>query len=126
MATFSKMVSAEAGSYEDTTWEGTFAGEHVRFFSRPLTSSDMTKISRAHPNFGASPTFEGMVDLLILKVRDEHGEKGFDRSDKPVLMRVSTEKVGEIFAALFGSQFDDDSDEAHEERVKNSGAKDSA
>ena len=64
---------------------------------------------------------DGMVDLIILKAKDPaDGLRAFDKGDKPILMKLATDKVGEIFAALFGKQLVEDDDEKFEARVGNS------
>ena len=114
----SALIAAEVASYEDTEWTGQIGGETVTLTSSPLTGADMTFVTRRHPNFLSSPTFEGMVELLVRKARTEKGDHAFSVKDKPVLMRFNTDKIAEMFGALFEGQFDDD-DESHEARVKN-------
>lgn len=120
MGKFSDALRDEVSGHSDTEWTGTLGKmDDVKLVSGPLTPNDITRISRVHPNFAQSPNMEGMVDLLILKCRDDDDQKAFDKGDKPLLMRMGTNKVAEIFQALFASQLVDDDDEAFEDRVKN-------
>jgi hypothetical protein len=80
---------------------------------------DMTQISRKHPNFAQAPSLEGMVDLLILKSRDAGDNTAFDKTDKPLLMRCGTTKIGDIFSGLFGDQMDEYTEEDLDDAVKN-------
>lgn len=119
MGKFSDALKAEIGSYADTEWRGTLGGLDVVIVSKPMTPNDIMRIDRLHPNFAQSPKIDGMVDMIILKATDENGDKAFDKTDKPLLMRCGTNKIGEIFAALFSSQMVEQTDEEFEESVKN-------
>lgn len=119
MGRFSDALKAELAITPDTEWTGTLGGQEVMLRSRPITPADMTRISRQHPDFARSPSMDGMVDLLILKCRDDQDQPAFDKGDKPLLTRVGTNKIAEIFSALFGSQLVEDDEEAFEARVKN-------
>lgn len=120
MGKFSDALMNEVKSYRETEWFGKLGSKEVTLSARPLTPADITTISRNHPNFLQSMSLEGMVDLIILKAHDAtDGQKAFDRGDKPLLMKIETTRVGEIFQALFGSQLKEDDEEKFEERVKN-------
>ena len=119
MGKFSDALRAEISGYANTEWNGTIGGLEVTIQSQPLTPNDMQRIARKHPNFTQAPTMEGMVDLLIQKAMDANGDKAFDMTDKPLLMRTGTNKIGEIFAALFASQLVEENDEAFEDRRGN-------
>lgn len=118
MGKFSDALLEEAKSYKDTEWSGTIGTKEVTLTARPLTPADMQAIARVHPNFTMNPSMEGMVDLIILKARAD-GEKAFDKGDRMLLMKFNTNKIGEIFKALFGNQMTEDDEEAFEDRVKN-------
>lgn len=118
MGSLAKLIEAEVASYDNTSWTGKLGGEDVTLVSLPLTSSDMVRITKKYPAFMSSPNLEGMVDLIILKARDKNGEKAFDLIDRPVLMRVATSKIGEIFGTLFAEQITEDTEENHEARIK--------
>lgn len=119
MGMFSDALRSEVGSYDDTEWRGRLGTHDVHLFAKPLTSADFSQVSRKHPDFMSNPTPEGMVDMLILKCRGENDVKAFDRGDKPVLMRVNTNVLGEIFAALFGTQLDEYTEDDLDADVKN-------
>lgn len=121
MGKFADALLEEAKSYKDTEWTGTLGSKEVTLVSRPITPADLQTLARlGHPEFAKNPTMEGMVEMLILKARDPaDGNKAFDKGDRPVMMKVGTNKIGEIFAALFGNQLAEDSEEGFEERVGN-------
>lgn len=119
MGRFKDALLKEVGSYDDTEWTGTLGDTQVTLTSQPLTSADYTVIGKRHPNFAQAPTLEGMVDMLIRKCKDEHDNPAFDKSDKPLLMRVGTNKIGDIFGDLFGGQMDEYTDEDAEDDIKN-------
>lgn len=118
MGRFSDALRAEVSSYTGSTWTGELGGSLVTLTASPLTAKDMTAIRRAHPDFQVNPSLAGMVDLILLKARDEADEKAFDLTDKPILLRMSANKVGEIFGGLFGAQFEPEDEQGFEERKK--------
>lgn len=118
MGRFSDALRAEVSSYVGTTWSGELGGQTVTLTATPLTTRDMTTIRRQHPDFQVNPSLAGMLDLLLIKALDDTGEKAFDLADKPFLLRVSATKIGEIFGALFGGQFDPEDEQGFEERKK--------
>ena len=123
MGKFSDRLMKAVKSYSDTEWTGKLYedDDEITLAARPLTPADMAQIARNHPDFGRNPSLEGMVDLIILKAKDPlDGLRAFDKGDKPILMKLETDKVGEIFAALFGKQLVEDDDEKFEARVGNS------
>ncbi len=97
-------------------------GEAIAIAARPLTAGDMVAIKRAHPDFTNNPTFEGMVDLLILKARmgDGEGEKAFGKDDKQFLMRLKMDVIGSAFHDLFATQITATSDESTVDEKKTS------
>ena len=120
MGQFDDLLLAETKSYDDTKWTGNLGAKEVTLFSRPLTGADMSAITRAHPDFMKTFSMDGMVDLIIMKARAPNGEKAFDKGNRPMLMKFKTDKIGEIFSALYGNQIAEDDDEKFEERVGNS------
>ena len=118
MGRFSDTLRAEVSSYVGATWSGELGGGNITLTATPITPRDMTVIRRQHPDFQVNPSLAGMVDLIIVKANDETGEKAFDLTDKPLLLRVSATKIGEIFGGLFGSQFESEDEQGFEERKK--------
>lgn len=119
MGRFSDAVRNEISSYAGSTWTGELGGQKITLTATPITPKDMSVIRRAHPDFQTNPSLPGMLDLIILKARDDAGEAAFDLADKPFLMRMSATKVGEIFGGLFGSQFEAEDEQGFEDRKKN-------
>ena len=118
MGRFSDNLRNEISSYVDTTWSGELGGQVITLSATPLSTKDMTFIRRQHPDFQVNPSLAGMVDLIMLKAHDTDGNKAFDLTDKPFLLRVSATKIGEIFGGLFGGQFEPDDEAGFEERKK--------
>lgn len=118
MGRFSDALRAEVSSYVGSTWTGELGGQTITLTATPLTPRDMTVVRRQHPDFQVNPSLAGMVDLLVMKALDDAGEKAFDLTDKPFLLRTSATKIGEIFGGLFGAQFEAEDEERFEERKK--------
>lgn len=118
MGRFSDNLRNEVSSYANSVWIGELGGTPVTLTATPLTPRDMTQIRRQHPDFQVNPSLAGMVDLLLMKTMDETGEKAFDLTDKPFLLRVSATKIGEIFGGLFGAQFEAEDETGFDERKK--------
>lgn len=119
MGRFTDSLKAEIAAYEESEWSGEIAGQPVTLYSKPLTTDDLTRISRRHPGFQQAPSLDGMIDLILLKARDDKGDRAFDKTDRPLLARLNATKIGSIFGDLFGSQLESQTEEDHEERVKN-------
>ena len=119
MGRYSDALKQQVASYGESEWVGKLGDVDVHLKSLPLTNADITNVARKHKGWINEPTVESMVDCLILKARSaDDGQRAFDMTDKPLLMRMTAEEVGDIFSALLGSAFED-TEEAHEERVKN-------
>lgn len=76
------------------------AGQPERVFYGPLLAGELNRIQRKHPTFLQSASFEGMVDLIILKAENGQGEKMFTLEDKPVLMREEVSVISTVAAEL--------------------------
>ena len=103
---------------ETTESEATLilAGTEVKLFSGPLTPNDLKIVGRKHPNFMMNPTMEGMVDLIIQKVRGGDGQKMFTLEHRGLLMRLPSATVTGVFGELFGEQMTPEDDEAQDNR----------
>lgn len=66
----------------------------------PLLAGELNRIQRKHPGFLQNASFEGMVDLIILKAENGQGEKMFTLEDKPVLLREEVEIISRVAAEL--------------------------
>lgn len=74
------------------------SGKPERVFYGPLLAGELNRIQRKHPSFLQSASFEGMVDLIILKAENGQGEKMFTLEDKAVLMREEVEVISRVAA----------------------------
>lgn len=73
-------------------------GTPERVFYGPLLAGELNRIQRKHPTFLQSASFEGMVDLIILKAENGQGEKMFTLEDKPILMREEVSVISTVAA----------------------------
>lgn len=78
-------------------------GQPERVFFGPLLAGELNRIQRKHPGFLQQASFEGMVDLIILKAENGQGEKMFTLEDKAVLMREEVEIISRVSAELMSS-----------------------
>lgn len=77
-------------------------GEPEKVYYGPLLAGELNRIQRKHPTFLQSASFEGMVDLIILKAENGQGEKMFTLEDKPVLMREEVSVISAVAAEFMG------------------------
>jgi hypothetical protein len=112
----------EAGE-ERGSWTGKIGGHEITIYASALTPGDMEYVNRKHPGFESQPTQPGFVELICRKAVHEDGSKVFAPGrDKPLLMRMKSEKIASIVSGLFGNDFADEtdlSDEALEDAEKN-------
>ena len=78
-------------------------GNPEKVYYGPLLAGELNRIQRKHPSFLQSASFEGMVDLIILKAENGQGEKMFTLEDKPVLMREEVEVISRVAAEFMSS-----------------------
>ena len=118
------LLREELASIDYARWEGTIGGSDVTLIAKPITPADIAVLRRKHPTITSAPGPDAMVALIVRKALNEQTEKPmFQPKHEPLLLRMTTEKVGEIFMSLFGAQFEELEDpdgEKHEERVGNS------
>ena len=90
-------------------------------YAYPMTGLDLDWISRKHKGFMQNPKVEGIVDLLIRKVKlVETDEAAFDLKDKPRLMRMGVDWIMDAKDALMPEDDADFSDEAVKTEMGNS------
>ena len=73
-------------------------GKPEKVYYGPLLAGELNRIQRKHPTFLQSASFEGMVDLIILKAENGQGEKMFTLEDKPILMREEVSVISTVAA----------------------------
>ena len=73
----------------------------VRLYFDKFNIRDMSKLQRKYKDFATNPTLDAMVDAIIAKVEDEHGEKVFTIEDRPTLMGAEVGTIAMIFSAVF-------------------------
>lgn len=73
----------------------------------PLTVGDIGRIQRKHPNFlngsDGGMSVEAMVDLIILKARDENGEKLIKPTDRDKLLMLPLDVIAAIAGEMIQS-----------------------
>lgn len=104
------------------SWTGEIGGSEVTWYAKPLCPKDFEIVSkRGHSGFLSNPTMGGMVEMLLHKIEDDSGTKVFSpNAHRPVMMRIGTSLVSEIFGALFGDDLDVETDDEFGERLGNS------
>lgn len=91
---------------DKSEWVGTIGGTPITLRSSPITPFDMEMVGKKYPGFESSPTQAGCAYLICLKAVDENGQKVFTvGKHHPLVMRLGSAKISEIFAALFGDDF---------------------
>lgn len=93
-----KARTSQKRHIEVAEWGEPDSPEKVYF--GPLLAGELNRIQRKHPSFLQSASFEGMVDLIILKAENGQGEKMFTLEDKPILMREEVEIISRVAATL--------------------------
>jgi hypothetical protein len=113
-------LKTEVGSYPDREWSGEIGTQEVTLYAKPLNPADVKRVRRNYPDFMTQPEPAAMVDMICDKVHDGNGKRVFVKSKHaPIFEQMRIEKVGDIFGALFGQDFDDPI--SIEDTVKNSG-----
>jgi hypothetical protein len=119
MARFNDLLRQHTEQVERRSVTVDIAGQSVTLYAKPLTGRDMDRVMARHKNFAASPTVEAVIDLLIMKVETDDGEKAFDPTSKPFLVKMPVEWINRVRAALFPDHDADLSEEAIEEEAGN-------
>jgi hypothetical protein len=106
MSKFGEQIAAnraarERHSVEVSEW-GTEDSPLVIYYGA-VTGSDIDKVQRKHKDFLTNPTMPAMVEVLLIKSEDEHGEKIFTLEDKPTLMREPFEIITRVFGTVFNA-----------------------
>ena len=86
-------------------------GEPLYIYFTKMTVREDERIRKQHPNFyktisdGDIPTFSSLLDLIMLKAKDEDGKKIFDDSDRQAFLGMDvnfvTSIAGDILQKLF-------------------------
>lgn len=115
-----QLLTNEIQSYELNEWSGTLGGEALTLYAKPLSPYDVDQVLKKHPDFLTTMSPGAMADLICRKAVDENGKNVFILNQhRPILERLKVDIVAEIFAALFGDAFEEDSFDL-DEMVKNS------
>jgi hypothetical protein len=123
MVDFSALIREEAQTTSNNRneWSGEIGGTEVTIYAKPLCPADFDYVGkRGYRDFAVSPSMGGMVELIARKAETESGTKCFKpNSDVAVMKRWGNEKIGSIFAALFGDDLEPETEEQYEARVGN-------
>jgi hypothetical protein len=76
-------------------------GKPVRLYFDRFNIRDMSKLQRKYKDFATNPTLDAMVDAIIAKVEDEHGENVFTIEHRPMLMGAEVGTIARIFGIIF-------------------------
>lgn len=74
----------------------------VTAYFRPLVNLEAQKIGRKYPTFATNPmgNIEAMVDIIIMKLEDEKGDKVFTLEDKRALMNRKMSEIVSVYQAI--------------------------
>jgi|TARA_R110002167_G_scaffold245999_1_gene451428 hypothetical protein len=85
--------------------------EPLKIYFTKMTVREDERIRKSHPDFyktisdGDIPTFSSLLDLIMIKARDEEGKRIFDEADRQVFLGMDvsfvTALAGEILQKLF-------------------------
>lgn len=104
---FNELLKEEVAGYERNVWEGELGGKQVKLYAKPLSPKDVSNILKYDKEFTSRPSPEGFVRAIILKATDEDGKRVFNHDSLPLLRQFEVAKIGDIFAELFGGQFEE-------------------
>ena len=94
-------AAKDIGSIEVAEWGED--GVPLRIFYTAVTGLDIDKIQRKHKDFLSNPTIEAMVETIIVKAKDESGDKMFTLEDKIVLLNEPAELIARVFGGIFNA-----------------------
>jgi hypothetical protein len=120
-----ELLKAEIAGYKTREWEGQIGGKTVKLYARPLSPADVEKVRRKYPEFTTQPEPAAMVNVVCDKAYKTPefttGSKAFSINIHGHLFKqAKVTLIAGIFQALFGEDFDDETD--FDELVKNSKA----
>lgn len=77
----------------------------VTVYFTPFTLAESQKIAKKHPGLAENPIGNagGIVEALIMKLKDEHGEPVFTLEHKAKLMRRPVDEIAGVFVAINGA-----------------------
>jgi hypothetical protein len=119
MGLFHDALREHVSAPERRSFKTKIAGRDVELFASPLTGNDLDRLMLKHKNFATAPTVAASVDLFVSKCETEAGEKAFDITDKPFLMKMPLDWINALRAGLFPNEDVDLSDKAIDDEVGN-------
>tara|TARA_Y100001938_G_C7854233_1_gene312330 strand:- start:179 stop:553 length:375 start_codon:yes stop_codon:yes gene_type:complete len=87
-------------------------GEPLKVFYSQLTVREDTRLRKQYPEFykqlqsGDLPSFQAIVDLIIMKLTNEEGVKVFGDDDRSYLLGMDVKFITDIGAKLLENIFD--------------------
>ena len=87
-------------------------GEPLKVFYSQLTVREDTRLRKQYPEFykqlqsGDLPSFQAIVDLIIMKLTNEEGTKVFGDDDRSYLLGMDVKFITDIGAKLLENIFD--------------------
>jgi len=89
-------------------------GEPLHIYFTKMTVREDERIRKQHPNFyktisdGDIPTFSSLLDLIMLKAKDEEGKRIFDEGDRQVFLGMDVTFVTQIAGDMLQKLFAED------------------
>jgi hypothetical protein len=78
----------------------------------PMSVGEIAKVQRKYPTFlkGNEAEIEALIELIVIKAKDENGEKLFKLSDKALLRQEGMLVISEIAGAMMGADTIEDAE----------------
>ena len=89
-------------------------GEPLHIYFTKMTVREDERIRKQHPNFyktisdGDIPTFSSLLDLIMLKAKNEEGKKIFDEGDRQAFLGMDINFVTNISSQMLEKLFAED------------------
>lgn len=110
MTDITALLTGEVQSYDLSKWEGELGGKQITLYARPLSPFDVDRVLKKHPDFLTTMSPSAMVELICRNAVDAAGNNVFVLNvHRPIMERFKVALIAEIFAALFGDAFEEDS-----------------
>ena len=110
-----ELLKAEVAGYDAREWTGEIGGKEVKLYALPLSPADVERVRKKYPEFTTQPEPSAMVNVVCDKAYTtpdlQAGTKAFSINiHGRYFKQAKVELIGSIFQALFGDDFDDDTD----------------
>lgn len=124
MSSLKDALMTEVSSYEARKWTGEIGGKEFTLYAMPLSPANVEKVRKKYPEFTTQPEPAAMVNVICEKSYfnpECEGPRAMNINIEGKYLKLAKVALtGDIFDALFGADFEDDTDFTG--KVKNSEA----